>query len=139
MSSGEKARIKRLSVQYTANKKVPGNTVGRRTKGVSLNMLEESGLIGADTEDLSCSKFITDLVECQSDVVAFVKTLPELHQRVKSFGEQLTAAAQAGHLDAFGAEPTQHLIQLFQELVKGLDVYAACPYLASVQAPLDQA
>jgi hypothetical protein len=89
MSKGDKGRIRQLSVPYTANKKNPVNTAGRRPRGVSLEMLAQSGPIGADLDDPNCSTFITDLVGCQADVVEFVQTLPALRNRVLVFREQL--------------------------------------------------
>jgi hypothetical protein len=82
MSKGDKGRIRQLSVHHTANKKISVNTVGRRTREVSLEMLAQSGLIGADLEDPHCSKFFTGLVERQADVVTFVQTLPDLRNSV---------------------------------------------------------
>jgi hypothetical protein len=133
--------VQQLSVQ--ANKKLPVNTVGRRTRGshfkkhsgVSLEMLAQSGMIGADLDDPNCLKFITDLVECQADVVEFVQSLPELLQRVLVCRMQLQVAAQAGHLNGFGEANTLHLIDVFNALVYGLDVHSVCPFLAQEHAP----
>jgi hypothetical protein len=134
MSQGDKARIRQLSVQYTANKKIAVNAAGRRPRGVSLEMLAQSSLVGADLDDPNCATFITELVGCQGDVVEFVQTLPDLRNRVLVFREQLQAAAQAGHLHAFGEANTTHLIDLFNTLANGLDVYSKCPFLAPEHA-----
>jgi hypothetical protein len=136
VSNAEKKKLKLLSAQYKANKAAPANRTSRHAKGVSLEMLAQSSLLGADTEDENCSKWVTDMVETQADVVAFVQTLPALRDRVIQCHEQLAAAAQAGHMSAFGEQNTQQLLDLFSGLVQGLDVYAVCPYLAAVhQAP----
>lgn len=134
MSTADKSRIRSLSVQFAANKKVPRNQAGRRSKGVSLEMLAQSGLLGADPDDPQCSQFVTSLVECQADVVQFVQTLPGLQNRVSQFRAQLIAAAEAGHLTGFGEANTMNLVELFDGLVSGLDVYAKCPFLATEHA-----
>jgi hypothetical protein len=135
MSKVEKGRMKQLSVQYTANMKHAANAAGRRARGVSLEMLAQTGMIGADLADPNCSRFLTELVECQADIVGFVQTLPELRQRVLVCREQLQVAAQAGHLNGFGEANTSHLIDLFNTLVNGLDVHSVCPFLARENAP----
>jgi hypothetical protein len=101
-----------------------------------LEMLAQAGMIGADPEDENCSKWVTDVVETQADVVAFVQTLPSLRARVVQCREQLVAAAQAGHMAAFGEHNTNQLLELFTGLENGLDVYAVCPLLAPVHASL---
>jgi hypothetical protein len=143
VTDGEKSRLKRLSVQYKAHKSSPANRTTRHAKGVSLESLEmlaQAGMIGADPDDENCSKWATDVVETQADVVAFVQTLPPLRDRVIQCRGQLVAAAQAGHMSAFGEHNTSQLLELFNGLVDGLDVYAACPYLAPVHERMpDQA
>jgi hypothetical protein len=136
VSDREKSRLKALSVQYKANKASVANRTNRHAKGVSLEMLAQAGLVGADPEDENCSKWVTDVVETQADVIAFVQTLPALRARVLQCREQLLAAAQAGSMSSFGDQNTSQLLDLFNGLVDGLDVYAACPYLAPVQAPM---
>jgi hypothetical protein len=134
VSDSEKGRLKRLSVQYKANKAL--NPTPRHAKGVSLEMLAQAGMIGADPDDENCSKWVTDVVETQADVVAFVQTLPSLRARVVQSREQLVAAAQSGHMAAFGEHNTNQLLELFTGLENGLDVYAVCPFLAPVHASL---
>jgi hypothetical protein len=50
----------RLSVQYNANKSAPANRGRNRQKGVSFDMLAQAGLLGADTDSDSCSKWTSD-------------------------------------------------------------------------------
>jgi hypothetical protein len=139
LSKTDKNKIRQLSVQYNANKAVQANHVRNRQKGVSLEMLAQAGLLGADTDSQTCAKWITDLVETQVDVISFVESIPPLHQRVVSISESLKTAASEGHLAAFGTENTHQLIQLFDGLASGLDVYAHCPMLAPVHARVQQA
>jgi hypothetical protein len=61
-----------------------------------------------------------------------VQRLPELRNRVIQANTALLAAREAGHLTAFGDDSTLHLIKLFEGLISGLDVHAACPLLAPV-------
>jgi hypothetical protein len=97
-------------------------------------MLAQAGLLGADTDNESCSKWISDLVDTQTDVITFVQSIPPLHQRVVSISDSLKTAANEGHLAAFGEENTRQLIQLFDGLASGLDVFTHCPMLAREHA-----
>jgi hypothetical protein len=135
LSQGDKGRLNKLSVQYAGNKSRPANVKGRRSLGVSLEMLAQSGLIGADLDDPNCTKFVSDLVECQADVVAFVQTIPELRAKVIAMGELFDAAAKAGHLNSFGEANTNRMLEMFNTLVSGLDVHAVCLFLAREHAP----
>jgi hypothetical protein len=132
MKPCEKRRYKQHAVQWKANKAIPANRRGNKTRGVSLQMLQQAGMLGVDLEDENTSKFISDIAECQSDIVSFVQTLPELRNRVVQAHTALLAAREAGHLTAFGDESTLHLVNLFEGLISGLDVHAACPLLAPV-------
>jgi hypothetical protein len=75
-SEGDEGRLTQLSVPYAGNTRRPANAVGQRTLGVLLDMLLVSGLIKAGIDNLNCIKFVTDLVEIQVDVVAFVQSIP---------------------------------------------------------------
>jgi hypothetical protein len=45
MSEGDKGGVRKSNFQDKATHKLPVNTVGHRTRGVSLEMLAQSGLI----------------------------------------------------------------------------------------------
>jgi hypothetical protein len=135
LSNSDKNKLRQLSVQYKANKAAPANRVRNRQKGVSLEMLAQAGLLGADTDNEACAKWISDLVDTQLDVVSFVQSIPPLHAQVVSISDGLKQAVTEGHFAAFGEENTRRLIQLFDGLASGLDVYAHCPMLAPEHVP----
>jgi hypothetical protein len=139
LSNSDKSKLRQLSVQYKANKSAAANRVRNRQKGVSLEMLAQAGLLGADTDNESCSKWISDLVDTQMDVVSFVQSIPPLHSRVVSISDGLKHAVTEGHFAAFGEENTRQLIQLFDGLASGLDVYSHCPMLAPEHVPVPPA
>jgi hypothetical protein len=154
LSQGDKGRLKQLSVQYAGNKRRSVNAVGRRTLGVSLEVLAQSGLIGADADDANCSKFVNVcfllllLLLCcvllsvcffwfsgvPGVVVAFIQTIPELPAKAIAMGEQFDTAAKAGHLNSFGEANTNRILDMFNLLVNGLDVHVVCPFLAREHA-----
>jgi hypothetical protein len=73
---------------------------------------------------------MSDLVDAQMDVISSVQSIPPLHSCVVSISESLRKAANEGHLTAFGEENIRQLIQLFDGIASGLDVFAHCPMLA---------
>lgn len=134
LSTAERARFSSLNVQYAANKKVPANRNNRRFKGVSLEMLQASGMIGADPEDGSTSKFVADIADNMSDVISFVQTLPALHAQVLFYQASLQQAVTEGSLSAFGEENTRNLMGFFSQMSQGLDLYRHCSELAPAHA-----
>jgi hypothetical protein len=130
MKPSEKRRYKQHAVQWKANKALPGNRQANKTRGVSLQMLQQAGMLGVDLDDENTSKFVADLAECQTDVVSFVLTLPALRNQVIQANAALVSAHEAGQLSAFGEENTRQLVNLLAGLIQGLDVHAACPLLA---------
>ena len=125
-------------MQYTINKSVAANRTARHPKGISLEMLAQASMLGADSDDPNCSTLVTDIVEAQEDVVSFVQSLTALRERVVSCRDQLVTAAQAGQLAAFGEENTSQLVQLLSGVASVLDVFTACPSLAPHHQPVPE-
>jgi hypothetical protein len=79
LSAIDRIKWRNLSVQYVANKACTSNKIRARCRGVSLQMLESAGVLGAGLQDPQCKKFVSDLAETQADAVLFVRDLTPLH------------------------------------------------------------
>ena len=92
-------------------------------------MLEAAGILGADASDPLCNKFIADMIDSQSEVVAFIRGLAPLRDQAQQLSAYLQTANAAGQLAPLG-ENVNGILQFFEALDKGLNVYEHCPTLA---------
>jgi hypothetical protein len=136
LSSDSRRKWKSLSVQYVANMKAPMNKIRSKARGVSLEMLQSAGVMGADLSDPQCNRFISELAETQSDVALFVQRLVPLHAEAQHWHAVFKQASENGLLAPLG--DTALMLQFFDTLVKGLDVYSHCPQLAPAHAVVDK-
>jgi hypothetical protein len=125
-----------LSVQWARNKKAASNKIRSKSRGVSLEMLEKVGVLGVDYEDPKINTFMSDLIECQSDVAAYVQTLPPLFVSSQFWLNEFRTASASGKLAPLGY--TTDLFKFLENLVAGLNVFAHCPQLAPEHVPPPQ-
>jgi hypothetical protein len=108
------------------------NKIRSKARGVPLEMLQSAGVLGADTDDPQCNRFISDLVETQADVALFVQELVPLHAQAQHWHAVIQQASDNGLLAP--VRDTALMLQFLDDLVTGLDVYSHCSQLAPVQA-----
>jgi hypothetical protein len=136
LSSDSRRKWKFLSVQYVANKQAPLNKFRSKARGVSLEMLQSAGVLGADPDDPQCNRFISELAETQADVALFVQRLVPLHAEAQHWHAVFKQASENGLMAPLG--DTALMLQFFDTLVKGLDVCSHCPQLAPAHAVVDK-
>jgi hypothetical protein len=131
LEPSHRVKWKNLSVQWAANKKSVRNKGSKpsQSKGISLEMLEEAGVMGADASDPLCNKFIADLIDCQSELVAFVRGLDEMRTTAHQLSEFFKSASTAGKLVPLG-DAVPKILLFFEALNGKLDLYTHCPTLA---------
>ena len=93
-------------------------------------MLEAAGILGADASDPLCNKFIADMIDSQSEVVAFIRGLAPLRDQAQQLSAYLQTANAAGQLAPLG-ENVNGILQFFE----ALDLY---PYYEKSFAPVSE-
>jgi hypothetical protein len=126
-----RSKWKQLSVQWSANKQAVRNRGSKpsQNRGISLEMLEAAGVLGADAADPLCNRFIFEMIEGQSEVVSFVRSLAPLRAQAQQLSAYLHTANAEGKLSQLG-ESVTGILNFFGALDSGLDVFAHCPALA---------
>jgi hypothetical protein len=92
-------------------------------------MLASAGILGAEPDDPLCNRFISEMIDCQADIVLFLRSLAPLRSTAQQLAVYLQDANTKGHLANLG-EAAAALQKFIMDLDKGLDVYANCPQLA---------
>jgi hypothetical protein len=92
-------------------------------------MLQAAGVMGANAADPLCKKFIADMIDGQSELVAFVRSLAPLRAQTQQLSAYLQSAHTEGKLSQLG-ESVTGILNFFGALDNGLDVFAHCPTLA---------
>jgi hypothetical protein len=92
-------------------------------------MVASAGILGVEPDHPLCNRFISEMIDCQSEIVAFLRSLAPLRIKAQQLAVFLQEAHANGSLAHLG-EAASALQSFVADLDKGLDVYANCPQLA---------
>jgi hypothetical protein len=127
LSKSGKNRLDRLSRQFRRNIALASNN----RRGACFNVLEVfQSFPGAEADGVGTPRFFLDAQEAQRELNSWASTVVPAQRTML---QNALAALQNQPPDT-PLEPNA-LVNLFQQVIEGLDVFRHCPHLAPTSAP----
>lgn len=127
LSKNGRNRLDRLSRQFRRNVALEANN----RRGVCFNVLEVfQSFPGAEADELSTPRFFLDAQAAQRELNTWASTVVPA-QRTLLQNALVTLQNQPPNTPV----DVNALVNLFQQVIEGLDVHQHCPHLAPTSAP----